>query len=125
MISTWITVPPPSVALRTCSARRAKSADKIEGASSINLGSREKDTCGNSITRAGSADGRKPDHLASSPPCEQLEKSMEDGRPRPSGLNLRSYLAPEELPRPLDPSRLSHRYTSPPGLLDRHQGPRS
>src|SRR5260370_22729839 len=31
-------VPPPSAARATCSPRRAKSADKIEGASSINLG---------------------------------------------------------------------------------------
>ena len=31
-------VPPPSAARLTCSPRRAKSADKIEGASSINLG---------------------------------------------------------------------------------------
>ena len=31
-------VPPPSAARETCSPRRAKSADNIEGASSINLG---------------------------------------------------------------------------------------
>src|SRR6266852_2246426 len=31
-------VPPPSAARPTCSPSRAKSADKIEGASSINLG---------------------------------------------------------------------------------------
>ena len=35
MISMWTTVPPPSVAARTWSARWAKSADRIEGASSI------------------------------------------------------------------------------------------
>src|SRR5579872_255299 len=34
--STWIIVPPPSAALATWSARYAKSADKIDGASSIN-----------------------------------------------------------------------------------------
>ncbi len=38
-------------------------------------------------------------------------KTMEDGRPRPSGLNLRCYLASEELPRPLNPAWLCHRYT--------------
>src|SRR5713101_3387120 len=36
--STWMMVPPPSAARPTCSPSRAKSADKIEGASSINLG---------------------------------------------------------------------------------------
>src|SRR5262245_42359100 len=39
MTSTWTTVPPPSAAAWTCSAKCAKSADKIEGASSTNLGS--------------------------------------------------------------------------------------
>src|SRR5260221_3585517 len=38
MTSTWMTVPPPSAARPTCSPRRAKSADKIEGASSIKPG---------------------------------------------------------------------------------------
>src|ERR1700675_4142093 len=47
IISTWITLAPPSLAARTCSPRRAKSADRIEGASSIkfvslDLGSRRK-----------------------------------------------------------------------------------
>src|SRR5262249_38761885 len=41
MTSTWTTVAPPSVAAWTCSARWAKSADRIEGASSINLGSKK------------------------------------------------------------------------------------
>src|SRR5579863_2051760 len=36
--STWMIVPPPSAARETCSPSRAKSADNIEGASSINLG---------------------------------------------------------------------------------------
>src|SRR5215469_9959295 len=34
-----MTAAPPAAALSTCSARRAKSAERIEGASSINLGS--------------------------------------------------------------------------------------
>ena len=42
MISTWTTVPPPRLAAWTCSARWAKSADRIEGASSTNLGYRVK-----------------------------------------------------------------------------------
>ena len=35
IISTWMTLAPPSLAARTCSPRRAKSAERIEGASSI------------------------------------------------------------------------------------------
>src|SRR5277367_6645482 len=35
MTSTWITLPPPAAAAWTCSARRAKSADRIDGARSI------------------------------------------------------------------------------------------
>jgi hypothetical protein len=43
MMSTWMTVAPPSLAARTWSAKREKSAAKIEGASSINLGSTQAD----------------------------------------------------------------------------------
>src|SRR5208282_4521279 len=39
MTSTWITLPPPAVARSTWSARWAKSAESIEGASSIKIGS--------------------------------------------------------------------------------------
>jgi hypothetical protein len=39
MISTWMTLAPPSAAARTCSPSRAKSAERIEGASSINVDS--------------------------------------------------------------------------------------
>src|SRR5208282_1161491 len=35
MISTWMTLPPPSAAACTCSPSRAKSAERIDGASSI------------------------------------------------------------------------------------------
>src|ERR1700679_3780357 len=35
IISTWMTLAPPSSAARTCSPRRAKSAERIEGANSI------------------------------------------------------------------------------------------
>src|SRR5215831_5927083 len=35
MMSTWMTAAPPSQAARTCSPSRAKSAERIEGASSI------------------------------------------------------------------------------------------
>src|SRR3984885_11422843 len=38
IISTWMTLAPPSLAARTCSPRRAKSAERIEGANSINVG---------------------------------------------------------------------------------------
>src|SRR5579864_1770192 len=38
MMSTWMTLPPPSPAARTCSPSRAKSAERIEGASSIKPG---------------------------------------------------------------------------------------
>src|SRR5258708_26468317 len=35
MMSTWMILPPPSPAARTCSPSRAKSAERIDGASSI------------------------------------------------------------------------------------------
>src|ERR1019366_2908809 len=35
MTATWTTLPPPSPAARTCSPRREKSAERIDGASSI------------------------------------------------------------------------------------------
>src|SRR5579863_2917405 len=48
--STWMIVPPPSAARETCSPSRAKSADNIEGASSINRDSQERGCSRNSTT---------------------------------------------------------------------------
>src|SRR5258708_7717728 len=68
--STWMTVPPPSAARPTCSPSRAKSADKIEGASSINLGLSGKRIQGNSntcgICDRRNLDGAVADHHACS-----------------------------------------------------------
>src|SRR5229473_8628497 len=50
IISTWTTLPPPSPAARTCSPRRAKSAERIEGASSINVGLSQGTSARNSNT---------------------------------------------------------------------------
>src|ERR1017187_4262916 len=55
MMSTWMTLAPPSPAARTCSPSRTKSAERIDGASSIKRELSEPEdrdmTCRNSITR--------------------------------------------------------------------------
>src|SRR5713226_7833480 len=63
MMSTWITLAPPSVARSTWSAKWAKSAERIEGASSIktgNLGLPKGDYSPEILARVGVADTRGP-----------------------------------------------------------------
>src|SRR6266481_5944546 len=81
MMSTWITLAPPSVARSTWSAKWAKSAERIEGASSIktgNLGLPKGDYSPEILARRDGAAGNSREAAERESPARQCRESVSE-----------------------------------------------
>lgn len=80
-----MTLAPPSAAARTCSPSRAKSAERIDGASSIKLALSEPGKSGNDVLKFYHAHGRRRGSSASMKPAAILVYCASAPTPRGVG----------------------------------------